>query len=294
MVKVSERDIRQIFEKVFNLRLVASSISGFRDQLKREAYPLYEELIKSLKRSDFIHADETGWKVDGESRWLWKFSTKKVSVTHIDHSRGQKVVDKILGNDYDGVLISDFLSAYNKITTKAKQRCLIHLLRDLKKVIEYWQTDLVVLRYCERLKEILERAIELHKEYVGKEWCRKYYLKRKRIVSQLQDFYFPDPNKRILKRFAKRLTRHKHELFTFLFEKDVDYHNNHAEQQIRPDVIFRKVTFGNRSEKGVENHNVLASILQTAKLNNLAPLETLKAILIGKNKRFFLRALSPP
>ena len=273
---------------------MASSISRFRDQLKREAYAIYEELVKSLKRSGFIHVDETGWKVEGQNRWLWKFSTKKVSITHIDKSRGQKVVGKILGKEYEGVLISDFLSAYNKITTKAKQRCLIHLLRDLKKVIEYWQGDPVVLRYCERLKEIFETAIELYKEYAEKEWDRKYYLKRKRIVRQLGDFNFPDPNKRILKRFAKRLNRHKEELFTFLFEKDIDYHNNHAEQQIRPDVIFRKVTFGNRSEKGVENHNVLVSVLQTAKLNGLAPLDTLKRILIGKDNGFFSRALSPP
>lgn len=293
-VKVSERDIRQIFEKVFNLRLVASSISGFRDQLKREAHPIYNELIELLKKSGFIHADETGWKVDGENRWLWKFSTKKISVTHIDKGRGQKVVKKILGSDYDGILISDFLSAYNKITAKAKQRCLIHLPRDLKKVVEYWQDDKVVLRYCQRLKVILEQAIGLHKEYAEKEWDKKYYLKRKRIIRQLEDFNFPDPNKRILKRFAKRLKRHKHELFTFLFEPGIDYHNNHAEQQIRPDVIFRKVTFGNRSEKGVENHNVLASILQTAKLNSLAPLDTLKRILIGRDNGFFLKALSPP
>ncbi len=40
--------------------------------------------------------------------------------------------------------------------------------------------------------------------------------------------------------------------FTFLYEKDIDYHNNHIEQLIRPDVIFRKITFGDRSSKGEE------------------------------------------
>lgn len=60
------------------------------------------------------------------------------------------------------------------------------------------------------------------------------------------------------------------------------------------DVIFRKITFGNRSDKGVENHNVLTSILQTAKLNNLDPLATLQKILLTANKNLLPQALAPP
>lgn len=292
-VKISERDIKHIFQKMFNLNIVTSSITGFREQLKRQALPLYEKLLGSLRESDFIHADETGWRIDGENNWLWKFSNKKICVSHIDKSRGQGVVEKILGKEYAGVLISDFLSAYNKISSKAKQRCLIHLLRDLKKVIEYWSDDMEVLRYCNELKKILEEAIELYKEYQLKEWDERYTQRRKLITQRLRDFSFPNPNKRVLQRFVKRLNRHKDELFTFLYEKGIDYNNNHAEQQIRPDVIFRKVTFGNRSDKGAENHNVLMSILQTAKLNDLDPLKTLEMLLLHTIKNPLAKALTP-
>lgn len=293
-VKISERDCRALFEKAFNLKIVASSIAGFRDQLKKAGLPLYQALMQSLKRGSFIHADETGWKVDGKKHWLWKFSNKKVCISHIDKSRGAKVVENILGKEYAGVIISDFLSAYNKVTAKAKQRCLVHILRDLGKVIEYWHDDRQVLGYCKHLKDIFEDGIQLHKEYKNKEWDNRYYRKRGLLTEELKDFSFPNPNKRILKRFAKRLNRHKEELFTFLYEKDIDYHNNHIEQQIRPDVILRKVTFGNRSAKGAENHNVLTSILQSAKLNNLDPLAALERILLAANKNFFPQALAPP
>jgi len=293
-VKISERDCQALFEKAFNLKIAASSIAGFRDQLKRAGTPLYQALIESLKKGPFIHADETGWRIDGQNHWLWKFSNKRICVSHIDESRGQKVVEQILGDKYDGVLISDFLSAYNKILVKAKQRCLVHILRDLKKVIEYWRDDRQVLGYCKQLKDIFEDAIQLHKEYKDKEWDDRYYRKRTLLTEELKDFSFPNPNKKILKRFAKRLNRHKDELVTFLYEKGIDYHNNHIEQQIRPDVIFRKITFGNRSDKGAENHNVLTSILQTAKLNNLDPLATLQKILLAANKNFLPQALAPP
>lgn len=293
-IKISERDVKILFEKVFNLKIVASSIAGFRYQLKRAGSPLYEILKKSLKDGSFIHCDETGWRVDGKPRWLWKFSNKKTSFSHIDKSRGQKVVQEILGDKFDGVLITDFLSAYNKIETRAKQRCLVHILRDLKKVKEYWHDDQEVLSYVTHLEKIFMDAIALHKEYKDKRWNEAYRLRRQAIEESLKDFGFPNPNKRILKRFAKRLERHKDELLTFLHKKKIDFHNNHAEQQIRPDVIFRKITFGNRSENGAQYHNVIMSILQTAKLNGVDPISTFEDILLKKTRYPLLTSLSPP
>lgn len=292
-IKISDRDVSNIL-KTFGLKVAPSSIVGFRGQLKREALPVYKQLIGALKHGSFIHADETGWRIDGDNSWLWKFSNKKISVTRIDKSRGQKVVKDILGDEYSGVLISDFLSAYNKINSK-KQRCLVHILRDLNKVIDYWQgEDIQTIRYCKRLKIILMRAIELHCEYKNRSWDKQYYKRRELITRQLKDFTFPNPDKKMLVRFAKRLIRHKDEMFTFLYEKDVDYHNNHAEQQIRPNVLLRKITFGNRSEEGAKVHDVVMSVLQTAKLNKKDPIETIKDLLLPGDKNPFAEILASP
>jgi transposase len=102
------------------------------DRLKEEALPIYKELLSALKKGSFIHADETGQPLNGINHWLWKLSNKKVCYSHIDKGRGQAVVEKLLGDKYNGVLISDFLSAYNKIKAKAKQRCLAHISRDTR------------------------------------------------------------------------------------------------------------------------------------------------------------------
>lgn len=288
-VKISDRDIKDIFAKLFGLKIVPSAIADFRGQLTKQAYPLYQRLLEALKQSGLVHMDETGWNINGELHWLWKLSNKKICLTHIDKSRGQKVVEDVLGKDYEGVLISDFLSAYNKIKALAKQRCLIHILRDLKKVIKYWQDDQEVLSYCRKLKSLFEESIKLYRQYQNRQWDEVYYRKRALITQRLKDFSFPNPNKRILQRFVKRLNRHKDELFTFLYTKGIDYHNNHIEQQIRPDVIFRKITFQNRSLKGAQNHNVLMSILQTAKLNRLDPIKTLERILLSTDKTSILK-----
>jgi hypothetical protein len=133
----------------------------------------------------------------------------------------------------------------------------------------------------------------LRKEYEGKIWDNNYRRRRESLAMAMKDFDFPNPNKRILKRFAKRLKRHKDEILTFLYKKNIDYHNNHAEQQIRPDVIFRKITFGNRSPAGAQNHSVIMSIIQTAKLNGIDPIGAVEKILLRSPENPLAKALSP-
>jgi hypothetical protein len=131
-IKISKRDVTALFRKAFNLKISSSSIDGFMDQLKEEAKYIYDELLESLKQSPFIHADETGHPIDGIGHWLWKLSNKKICYSHIDKGRGQAVLEKILGDKYDGVLISDFLSAYNKMKLSGlKPGASIRLLRNL-------------------------------------------------------------------------------------------------------------------------------------------------------------------
>jgi len=283
-IKVSDRDIVDLFYRTFDLKVDPSSIPGFRNQLARAGLPLYSELLGDLRKSSYINADETGWKLDGINHWLWKFTNKKVSITHIDRSRGSGVVEDILGKEYRGVLVSDFLSAYNKIDAKAKQKCIVHLKRDLIKIKERYSCDRSILRYIKKLEDLLDEAVDLKKDYIDKITSKKDYAAgRKELVDSLKDFSFPHPLKGPLLTLSKRLAKHKDNLFTFLYYEDVPSHNNHAEQQIRPDVLFRKITFGNRSPKGIANHSILQSIIQTARLNDIDCPKILKEILSGKD-----------
>ena len=50
IIKVSERDIRNIFSKAFNLNISPSSITGFKERLTQEASFIYEQLRENLRR----------------------------------------------------------------------------------------------------------------------------------------------------------------------------------------------------------------------------------------------------
>ncbi len=267
-IKISDRDINKIFKNLFGLKIDTSSISGFRNQLRKKCESLYKNILSELKKSSFLHADETGWVKDGDNHWLWSFSNKKLVFYHIDKSRGQKVVNNILGDNYNGILISDFYSAYNKIKALAKQKCIPHLVRELDKVIKKYNDDKIIFDWCFELKKLLFDAVLLDKKRKNNKCSDKYFLrKRNKIIERLENFKFPNKIKNDLNRLSKRIIKFKDELFTFLFYDNIDFHNNHAEQQIRPNVILRKITFGNRSDNGVLNHNVLMSIIQSIKLN---------------------------
>ena len=79
------------------------------------------------------------------------------------------------------------------------------------------------------------------------------------------------------KRLIKRLRRHQEDLFTFLDKDGVPFENNHAERSIRPAVIIRKNSYGNRSEQGADCQAVLMSIFRTLKQRGHDPIRTVIA-----------------
>ena len=75
-------------------------------------------------------------------------------------------------------------------------------------------------------------------------------------------------------RLCKRLQKSAHGLFTFLIDENVHHTNNHAEREIRPAVIMRKVIQQNRSDKAAHTQEVLMSVYRTLKLRRHDPVKT--------------------
>jgi transposase len=76
-------------------------------------------------------------------------------------------------------------------------------------------------------------------------------------------------------RLASHLTTELPAVFGFLFELTLDATNWRAEQAIRPMVVNRKVSGGNRSERGAATQEILGSVVQTARLRELDPRDVL-------------------
>jgi transposase len=78
---------------------------------------------------------------------------------------------------------------------------------------------------------------------------------------------------------VKRLRRYRQTIFTFLDYPEVPSDNNHAKREIRPAVIMRKNSQGNRSGNGANAQAIFISVYRTPKLRGLDPLDTIVSAL---------------
>jgi hypothetical protein len=69
------------------------------------------------------------------------------------------------------------------------------------------------------------------------------------------------------KKFARKILKERDKLFIFVTNPEVDGTNNRAERAVRPNVVLRKVSGGTKSPKGTKNLEVLASAIQTCRMN---------------------------
>jgi hypothetical protein len=220
--------------------------------------PAYNELSKGLRAQEQLHADETGWRVSGNNHWLWSFSNAKMSFYRIDRTRGQVVVDKTLGDTFKGVLTSDFYGGYNAIECP-KQKCWTHLLREVRELKKAYPAEPEVKAFSTRLKAFFRRGKELAARHSLGETIEKAY---SRLFDDTLRFAQREHHHPDLKRLAKRIMKHRMELYTFI-HTGTDPTNNAAEREVRPAVLMRKTSYGNRSRKGADTQAIMMSLIRT-------------------------------
>ena len=233
-----------------------------------------------LPYTSSIYADETGWKLNGKAQWLWTFSNEQLVFFHIDPHRSGDVVKEHLSFNYKGILSSDFYSAYNNsINAFAKQKCNAHLLRDVKKLEEKFSEETEVISFCSNLKKLIQDAILLLSQH-DKLPPEKWKFSKKDIFRRFKKLYETPILHPETETLRKRLLKHKDEILTFLkYPKVVEPTNNRAERSLRNLVIFRKITFGNRSDHGTKNVSLISTIIRTARLKALDPKQVLITLL---------------
>jgi transposase len=251
-----------------------------------------EAIFQEVLHSGVLYADETGWRVAGKTFWLWCFTTKQAAYYLIDRSRGSPVVLRILGEVFDGVLVSDFYAAYNFVCAAAKQKCLAHLLRELEKV-SLRNNGAEWLDFAAKTKRFAKDALRLGIERAG---CsdEKYDRRWRRLYDRLAEIHDSEYSDKDCRRLARRLEKYRFELLTFLERDNVDATNNHGERTIRPAVLMRKNYYGNRSERGADVQAVLMSVFRTLEMRGIDPLEYLEKALranLARGERFTLPAM---
>ncbi len=263
-IGIPQHKIKKMFEEMFDLPFDQTAVPGFENQLRHRAQPIYDEMKIALLVMKLLYIDETGWKKDGILHWLWCYSNKILAFYHIDRSRGGRVIASILGEKFKGMIISDFLGSYDSIGC-IKQKCIPHVLRMIDR---YNRNDSQIQAFCTELKELMKCIIYLFKQRKN---IKDYLIHRADIIVKLKNLLSGKLTHQKTEKWRKKLLAHQDELYKCLFHPTSDFNNNFAERMLRPSVIMRKITYGNRSDKGIKNHSVIMSLLQTARLHNHHP-----------------------
>lgn len=277
-IKSSDNDTRRTLECFGDLKLSNAALVGFDRNMTKQGEPLYDALKQTLLEYPFIHANETGWKCD----WLWVFTNPFIPFFDIDESRGSPVVIDHPSAFYHGVLIPDFWNAYwNKVGAFAKQKCLVHLLRDIKELLDAGlQKHPDAERVLFAVKKLIQDAIFLHGQHSVLS-VEAYRSHRKDILKRFRELYRHAPlSHHESDNIRKRLIAFKNELLTFLKYPIIEPTNNFAEQAIRNAVLLRKLIFGNITTRGKMNVALAMTIIRTAMQRALSPIEILRDIAV--------------
>jgi len=176
--------------------------------------PVVDELLELLRRSPVVGGDETGWRINGQTAWAWCFRDPKLAVFLIDRHRSRDVLVRALGDSFSGTLVSDFYAAYNGLDCD-KQRCLVHLLRELAKLREElpWQS---VRAWIDPLMTLFQDSMQLAKDR-KKLGSEAFVAARQGVLDRFDELMLGcrSENKDCL-RIWRRLFKHCDELFTFL------------------------------------------------------------------------------
>lgn len=270
------RAIAGYLETVHSLRLSTGEIVRLLHQVPQTLAGAVTELRGQMRASGVLHADETGWREEGHNGYLWGFSTPgPEAVRYYEYAPGRsgEVVERLLGEDFRGHLVSDFYGAYNRYPGP-HQRCWVHLLRDLHELQEAHPDEPEVLTWAAEVRALYEEAQRFlaSPDPPGREARERTYAGLVERVDHLGLQFAPAAfKKHPCWGLCKRLLRHRDELFQFVRVEGLPAHNNLAERSLRPLVVMRKISGGTRSPRGSRTRMALASLFGTWQARGLNP-----------------------
>jgi hypothetical protein len=272
-VGIPVRKVPAVLKELTGVTITPSALT--QDALCRaqaEVGTQYQQLRQQVRQAPYVHTDDTGWRVGGQTAFLMGFDTDRVTVYQIRQQHRNEEVREIIPTDYAGVMISDRGKSYEaeEFRNVQQQKCLAHILRNITDVVESKQG-----RACEFgliAKLLLQEGMELWRarhSLVEDAFAERAEKLRQELSYHLRDRILKDDdNQRLLNGLGAQ--DDQGHLMRFLSAPFVEPTNNRAERILRPAVIARKVSQCSKNQKGADALAAFASVAQTAIKNGAA------------------------
>ncbi len=270
---LSKRDSCQLMDDFFQVDLSLGTISTLETKTSEALAQPVTEARAYVQNQAAIHLDETGWYENNQRAWLWVAATQWIAVFLIHGSRGSQVAKQLVGDTSSSIVHSDRWSAYNWIPNHLRQLCWAHLKRDFQAFAEREGPSALI---GEQLLTQLDLLFDAWHAF------RQQSISRTELQDTLQPVQLrvaellrlgADSDHSKTAGTCSDILKRQTALWSFLYHEGVDPTNNFAERQIRPAVLWRKISFGTQSQSGsrfVERLMTVVASLKLQKRNTLA------------------------
>lgn len=263
--KLPLRKSCQILTRCFGLPLSPGGLAQLTERVAQRLEPQYEQALEALRQSDVLYTDETGWWLNGPGYTLWVFTNQDTTYYRIVHQRTRETARGLIGDDFAGVLVSDCLSIYDELNP-LQHKCYAHHLKALSAALKTeagkGSAYLLELRALLHSAQLLKQRMTTLTPAQCLPWRQGLEARMDDLLAQPRG-HPHDRQRQQEEKLRHRLAKQRDHLFTFLDYPNVEATNNRAERQLRPAVISRKISCGNKTEAGATTWAILASLAAT-------------------------------
>ena len=233
-------------------------------------------LIDEYRQAPVRHADETGWRTEGNNGYAWLFATEDLSVFKFLKTRSGAVARDVLGEEeLPGVLVVDRYPGYNQ--TKGKiQYCYAHLLRDINDCEKQFPESKEVKAFVSSAAPLLALAMALRNQPISD---TRFKQKAAEVKNEIRAVMEAEAKHLAIRRIQDIFRENEGRLYHWVDDRRVPADNNLAERDLRPTVIARKVSFGSQSDAGAKTRSILMTIVNTLRKRGLDVPSHLKSVL---------------
>lgn len=243
-IHIPYNKITALLEQCFGIAVsegyLVDAISKFANYLG----PEFEQIKQDISKSAVVYNDTTGWRINGNNKVLWDFISEQYALLIIRDTKAQGIIYQTLGKDFKGISVND-CARENQNLGWRQQKCWAHVLRRSRKL------ETLEGKHLHAMLKALHNLANNKPMHVTEllasldSMCSNQYADLKCV------------------KLANWLKAYRGQWFTFVEHEGVDSTNNAAERGLRPSVVMRKITGGNRSPIGARNHEVIMSVMGT-------------------------------
>jgi transposase len=241
-----------------NIGVGAGSLMDIFHRCARIFENVPNKLVEEYRSSPVKHADETSWRTDGRTGYVWLFATPELSVFQFDENRSSRVPHSVFGNDpLPGVLVVDRYGEYNKAPCWI-QYCYAHLLRTVQDLDKEFPEEKEISTFVSVVAPMLALAMGLRGRRITDQ---EFYREASKLKSEIKSA-MDEPAKHLgIRRIQEIFLESESKLYIWAENWAVPADNNLAERDLRPSVVARKVSYGSITDNGAMTRSILTSVV---------------------------------